>query len=1001
MSRIEVGVHAAYAAGAVGVVNAVKGGRDMEFRILGPLEVVSDDGPIDVPRAKARALLGLLLVHANRVVARDRLVEELWEGSPPVSAVATLQSYVYQLRQTLGTESLRTRGGGYVLEVKDNDLDALRFESVVGEVSRVEDASPRWVSLRLGEALAWWRGPALADFAGAAWARTEAERLEELRLGVVEDLIEARLALGEHAVLVPELESLVSEHPLRERMWAALMLALYRCDRQADALRAYQRVRTMLAEELGLEPSPELVDLERRILDHDQTLIASPPATVDAVLAHAEHGVGLPSPPTSFVGRQGQVDEVGGLVGGHRLVTLTGAGGCGKTRLAIEVARRLADEFSDGVRFADLAAVSDGTQVGDAVIRGFGLAQDPTRADPVPRLATYLADREMLGVLDNCEHVLDACAALAEAVVAQGGSSRLLASSREPLGIPGERVYVVPSLEVDTEAMHLFCERASEAGSGFAANDTDRATITQICRRLDGIPLAIELAAARMAHLSPVQLLERLDDRFALLTAQRSIPRHQTLEATLDWSYDLLDAREQDVLRSLAVFPASFTLEAAEAVAGVDDVVQTLGSLVAKSLVQIVDAGERLRYRLLETVRLYTQNRLDAHEAESCRARLRDSVLEWLESIPQEERWNGDPDPSWAAEDANVRVTLEYALANAQVEAAARIAVDTHWRLDEHWHEVMRWCEAVAEAGDTLSPDLQLQVCCMLGRLEGRVRRGPADWNRGAHWAERGIAAAMGKPSPRLASALGMRGISIAGQALERQDESLASRATEDAEACVAMSEGFDVPVRMACRLLAGITYSMLTFASPRYAEPAQRHYAAGVAVAEPSPPYLGLHAELCGQLAVHRFVAGDITAAAALARQAQRDIVRSRWFQLDTPLALAAIVTDASRGNTGALHTELCAYHDTAVRRDWGPGAIETIVLYGGILAAIRGHWELAARLLAAGAHGVYASPGTAHLSFHFHDRARAALDPGRARILWEEGRAMPLADAVAAALR
>jgi predicted ATPase/DNA-binding SARP family transcriptional activator len=898
----------------------------MEFRILGPLEVVSDDGPIDVPRAKARALLGLLLVHANRVVARDRLVEELWEGSPPVSAVATLQSYVYQLRQALGTESLRTRGGGYVLEVKDNDLDALRFESVVGEVSRVEDASPRWVSLRLGEALAWWRGAALADFAGAIWARTEAERLEELRLGVVEDLIEARLALGEHAVLVPELETLVSEHPLRERLWGALMLALYRCDRQSDALRAYQRVRTLLAEDLGLEPGRELVELERRILDHDQALIVSP-ATVGATATPADEGVGLPSPPTSFVGRDAEVDEIGRLVGGHRLVTLTGAGGCGKTRLAIEVADRLGDEFPDGVRFADLAAVSDETQVGDAVIRSFGLAQDPTRADPIPRLATYLSDRKTLGVLDNCEHVLDACAGLAQAVVAQGGSSRLLATSRQPLGVVGEQVYVVPSLDVDTEAVQLFAERAGEARAGFTLDDTNQATITHICARLDGIPLAIELAAARMTHLSPTQLLERLDDRFALLTAQRRIPRHQTLEATLDWSYDLLDTREQEVLRSLAVFPASFTLEAAEAVDGGEDVVKALGSLVAKSLVQTVDAGERLRYRLLETVRLYAHNRLDTHQAESCRARHRDWMLDWLESIPLEERWLGDTHP-FRAEYPNVRAALEYVLAHGQVEAAARIALGAHWRRDEHWQETTRWCETVAEAGDTLPPDLQLQVCVMLARFVGRVRRNAEDWDRSAAWAQRAIDAANGKPSPLHAAALSIRGHSTAGAALEHRDQSLARRATDDAEACVAMGEPFSGQRRMADRLGAGITYSMLSVAWPPYAERAQHHYAAGIALAPPAPPYLGLHAELCGQLAVHRFLAGDKSGACALVREAQAHIALSQYFQLDTPLAMAVILAVGSESDIVALHARLQTYHRMALRRDWGPGATETVVL-------------------------------------------------------------------------
>jgi DNA-binding SARP family transcriptional activator len=238
----------------------------VEFRILGPLEVASDDGLVAVPGAKCRTLLALLLVRANHVVSADRLVEDLWEGAPPESAAATLQTYVYQLRKSLQVESLLTRPAGYVLEVAPGDLDALRFEDALAEVSRSEEGSADWVAARLGEALSWWRGPALADFEGAAWVQPQVARLEDLRLAAVERLTDARLALGEHVALVPELETLVAEHPLREGLWAQLMLALYRSDRQADALRTYARLRSHLGEELGIEPSKELVRLEEAIL---------------------------------------------------------------------------------------------------------------------------------------------------------------------------------------------------------------------------------------------------------------------------------------------------------------------------------------------------------------------------------------------------------------------------------------------------------------------------------------------------------------------------------------------------------------------------------------------------------------------------------------------------------------------------------------------------------------------------------------------------------------
>jgi predicted ATPase/DNA-binding SARP family transcriptional activator len=973
----------------------------MEYRVLGPLEVVSDDGPLPVPGAKPRALLALLLVHANRVVATDRLAEDLWEASPPKSPDTTLQLYVHRLRSSLGSGSLFTRPGGYVLEVKESDLDALRFERVATEVSQVKNASPGWVSLQLSEALGWWRGDALADFAGAAWARAEAERLGELRLGAFEDLIEARLSLGEHRTLVPELESLVSEHPLRERFWGQLMLALYRCDRQAEALRVYQRVRTTLAGELGLEPGPGLVELERHILDHDATLIA--PASGPAVVVRGEvveePGVGMPTPATSFVGRGTVVDEVARLVAGHRLVTLTGAGGCGKTRLAIEVTARLAGGFADGARFADLATVTDEAKVGDAVVAALGLAQDPTRTDPVARLARYLGTRELLCVLDNCEHVLDACATLAAAVLSHGGQSQLLATSREPLGIAGEQVHVVPSLDIGTEAVQLFAERAGEARAGFTVDDTNRSTVIDICTRLDGIPLAIELAAARVHHLSPAQLLARLDDRFALLSAERRIPRHRTLAATLDWSYELLDAREQEALRCLAVFPAGFTLEAAEAVLGGEDAVRTLGSLVAKSLLQTVDDGEQLRYRLLETVRLYVRDRRTAREAERGAARHRDWVLGSLESIPLEERLFGDPNDS-APEYSSIRAALEWSETQNDTEAVARIAARAPWRVTGSWREGIRWYEAAAAATGTLPPDVQVELYLMLCGQVAQTQRQPGDWGRIAHWAQSVIDAVGGEPGPLHADALAWRGCASAVEALEGGDESLARRATEDTMASVAMSEPFSVPRRMCCRIMAGNAHAVLALAWPEHAEAARRNYAAGIDLAEPAPPYLALHAELRAQLASEHFAAGDTGHAGALAREAQHVVGRSQFISPDTPLALTAIVAVAT-GNADALRTEMHTYHDMALLRDWGHREAETLVLFGGICAAIREEWELASRLLAASSRSPYRATLLAHLYFHFRDRVCAALGPKLSRKLRAEGRAMPIHDAVAAALR
>jgi predicted ATPase/class 3 adenylate cyclase len=312
-------------------------------------------------------------------------------------------------------------------------------------------------------------------------------------------------------------------------------------------------------------------------------------------LAVAPASAPLPRPLTSLVGREHDVEAVCRSLRDHRVVTLTGVGGCGKTRLAIEVARRSADEVADGVRFVDLAPVADDDRAVDAVAGALGLAE-PAAASPFDRLVQYLAGREVLVVLDNCEHLLDVCAELAEAVATRGGACRILATSREPLAVPGEQVWSVPSLDAATDAVRLFADRARLVRDGFVVDQANAASVAEICRRLDGIPLAIELAAAQVAHLSVDQIRERLDDRFTLLVGgRRRVQRQQTLAAALDWSHGMLADREQVVFRRLAVFPASFPLEAAHAVADTGDVLPVLAALVAKSLVVVVDAGDRFR----------------------------------------------------------------------------------------------------------------------------------------------------------------------------------------------------------------------------------------------------------------------------------------------------------------------------------------------------------------------------------------------------------------------
>jgi predicted ATPase len=605
----------------------------------------------------------------------------------------------------------------------------------------------------------------------------------------------------------------------------------------------------------------------------------------------------------------------------------------------------------------------------------------------------------VLCVLDNCEHVLDASATLSEAVLARPGRTVLLATSREPLGVLGEQVYVVPSLDFDTDAVRLFADRAAEARADFRVDDTQRATISQVCQRLDGIPLAIELAAARIGHLSPTQLLERLDNRFRLLTGgRRRVERHQTLAATLDWSHDLLEPTHRVALRRLAVFPASFSLEAADAVAGVSDVVESLGSLVAKSLVQVVDDGEQLRYRLLETVRLYAGAKLlDAGEVAECQARHRDWVLAWLESIPFEERWLGDVD-FLTSEYQSVRAALELSTAEGHLDAVARIASGVDWARSDAWKEGKRWCEEAAVADD-LPLDRQAQVYVVLWRVMAMSLRGSTDWSARNSWAQRAIDASGGRASPLHAVALVTRGLGAAVWATERRDELLARRATAWAEAGIGMSEQFPVPWRMYCRLVTGGTYTVLSLTGLRGAEQAERHYVAGLADAPQGAPYLGLRAGLCGHLALHRLVSGDTSGAVALAREARVDDARSPLWGWESSLALALVLALGEVGDTDAAMQELRAY-DTAARRvDWGLGR-ETVVLYGGVLTALREDWEMASRLLSAGERSVFRSPAIALLYFAFRDRVRAELGPELSRKMRDEGRSMRLDDALAAAL-
>ena len=633
---------------------------------------------------KQRALLAILLLEANHAVSADRLIDALWGDHPPDTAKNTLQVYVSQLRKLLPEGALETVPPGYRLSVAPEALDLARFEELAQQgraALGIGDAAT--AAQALGAALALWRGPALADLALEEFAQADAARLEELRLAVLEDRIEADLVLGRHGALVAELERLIQENPFRERLRAQLMLALYRSGRQAEALAVYQRTRRTLVDELGIEPGESLRQLEQAILAHDPSLDAPEGGGT------AE---GVPVPTTPLLGRELELAALSELCRRDdvRLVTLTGIGGIGKTRLALELARRLAPEFRDGARMADLGTIHDPALVSRAILQALDLPD--SGQDPDEALLRALAGAELLLLVDNFEQVLDAAPAVARLVESAPGVT-IVATSRAPLHVAAEREFAVPPL-ADDEAAELFVERAQAANSNFLVSEQNAAAVAELCRRLDGLPLAIELAAARTKLLAPAALLKRLGNRLQLLTGgRRDAPeRQQTLRTTLDWSHDLLSEDEQRLFARLAVFEGGCTLGSVEAVcADGTPVLDGLAGLVDESLVR-QQGAEELRFSMLETVREYAVERLSASaEEEEIRRRHLDHFLALAEAAEPE--LFGPDQIAWFArledEHDNLRAALGFALDSDDPLAALRLAVAVRrfWSIHGHLAE--------------------------------------------------------------------------------------------------------------------------------------------------------------------------------------------------------------------------------------------------------------------------------------------------------------------------
>ena len=596
--------------------------RPMEFRILGPLEVWDGRQALSLGGAKLRALLAILLINANQVVAQSRLIELLWGGHPPTTAPNSLQVHIAHLRRLLEPrrkanepwQVLVWGSNGYELRVQPEQLDAIQFERMADDAVRAK-TEQQWdlAADQFRAALGLWRGPVLAEFASEPFAFGEIARLQELRLTALEDRIDVDLSVGRHAEILPEIKALVFEYPLRERLCGQLMLALYRQGLQAEASSVYHNTRSRLMDELGMRPGPVLDQVFRDILKHAGNL--------DTAWSQSQGN--LPHPLTTFIGRRDDLDHLIRRIVNIRLLTLTGSGGIGKTRLAIELARQISRSFPDGLWLIDLAPISDPTRIAQAVARELKVQEQAGRSI-AEMIEAYFRNRQALLVLDNCERVIAGSAEFALAMLSKCSRLKLLATSRERLGIAGEQVWQLGSLTVPDplatstvlpkfEAVQLFLDRACLVRPTFELSDSNASAVVQICRRLDGIPLAIELAAARMSELTASEIADRLDDRLSLLaTAERGRPvRHETLRAALDWSYHLLDRSEQALFARLGVFTGAFDLKAVQAVCVSSkddwDPAQLIARLVEKSLV-VGDAADRNSIRMLETIREFARS---------------------------------------------------------------------------------------------------------------------------------------------------------------------------------------------------------------------------------------------------------------------------------------------------------------------------------------------------------------------------------------------------------
>jgi predicted ATPase/DNA-binding SARP family transcriptional activator len=698
-------------------------GSGTRVDLLGPVRVSVDGAMVGVGGPKPKLVLARLALAAPQAVTIDELVDAVWADHPPSTVRKTLQRYISVLRAVLGATAVAGSGPAYVLTLPTQSIDVHRFQALLDAAdARQSHDDLRAASDLIGTALALWRGRPMGDLGDVRFVAEESRRLEAIRIDAIEQQVQIGLDLGRHVELLAVLEDLVARHPLRERLWQSWMTALYRTGRQAEALDAYGRLRSMLVEELGIEPSEGVQEVHRRILAHDADLAAG--GRHGAAVRHPGQAGNLPLRLTSVVGRDRATVEVAAALGRARALTLVGPGGVGKSTLALQVAASVGATFRDGVWLCELAPLSRSDSLPHALAATLGV-QQREGLGLEDSLVEYCRDRQLLLVVDNCEHLIDDVAGLLQRIVSSSSGAVVLATSRQALGIDGEHVWPVPPLGPG-DARALFIERARVADPSFRVGRSNVGAVDEICRRLDGLPLAIELAAARVSAMTAVEIAAYLDERFRLLhhgrrTAQR---RHRSLRAAIDWSYSLLGDREQRLLAALSVFAGGFDAVAVHRVCAPEldelTVLDLLGGLAGKSMAVVDTSGARTRYRLLETIRAYARERLDAAgDAE----RIRRDHAEYFAALAEQAGAGlcGEDEARWverlSTDFDNLRAAYDWTVAAGDVDLTLRLIAHlpdfTFWRMG---YETTAWAESAMAAAHGTGHPLWPTVCAHAAR---------------------------------------------------------------------------------------------------------------------------------------------------------------------------------------------------------------------------------------------------------------------------------------------